>query len=323
MRIDPYQIKGRPESGLLPRVHPNLEGKAFEEDHGVQAYSYRLCLTDVPENRTKIEKPVGYNELDYELLFRYIEQGAEKDSFLKLRLLPNRKTDVISKHYISTDFIGMSWAWPEADYATRDGIARAHETYERGLIWTLQNHSRVSKEIRDFYAPWGLAKDEFVTNGNWPGRLYVREARRMISDLVMTEELAANLKPAPTDSVGLGSYTFDCHIVKYYVDEASGFVAVDGELARPPLPDRPPHPYPISYRSIIPKRGECENLSVPVCLSASHVAYGSIRMEPVLMVLGQSAATAVCLAINKNVALQNLPYAPLREQLLKDGQLIV
>lgn len=322
LRIDPYQEKGNPQSGLLPRVHPNLGGRDFEEDPGVQAYCYRLCLTDVPANRVMVDKPADYRDLDYEIVFRYLENGGKKTSFFKLSLLPNRKTDANNNGPVSTDFTGMSWDWPEADYATREKIARAHEQWQRGLLWTVQHHPRVPAEVRAYYAPWGLAKDEYTDGANWPHQLYVREARRMVADVVVTENMAASKEAPPPDGVGLASYTFDSHAIKYYVDEASGFVTTDGGLRRPPLSHEPPHPYPISYRAIIPKRQECENLLVPVCLSATHVAYGSIRMEPVFMVLGESAATAAALAIDQKTVLQDLDYSLLKRRLLDDRQVI-
>jgi hypothetical protein len=322
LRIDPYRAKGRPESGLLPRVHENLGGAEFDADAGVQAYCYRMCLTDVPANRRPVLKPEGYDETEYELVFRYIEAGAPAASFFKLSLLPNRKTDSNNNGPISTDYIGKSWEWPEADYATRDKIAREHELWQRGLIWTLQNHPRVPKEIRAYYAPWGLAKDEFTDNENWPSQLYVREARRLVADVVITEQMALGQTAAPTDSVGLASYAFDSHAIKYYVDAKSGFVTTDGGLIRPPQPILPPKPFPISYRAIIPKRVECKNLLVPVCLSATHVTYGSIRMEPVFMILGQAAATAAAVAIDQGVAVQDVPYEILKQRLLEGRQVV-
>jgi hypothetical protein len=322
LRIDPYKVKGDPKSGLLPRVHPTLGGKDFEEDRGVQAYCYRMCLTDVPANRIMVQKPAGYEEVDYELVFRYIESGGKKDTFMRFSLLPNRKTDSNNNGPFSTDYIGMSWDWAGADYATREKIARDHENWQRGLLWTLQNHPRVPDEIRAYHAPWGLARDEFTDTRNWPHQLYVREARRMIGDVVITENMASDIELQPQDGVGLASYAFDSHAIKYYVDETSGFVTTDGGLGRVPWPRVPPHPYPISYRSIIPKRGECENLLVPVCLSATHVAYGSIRMEPVFMVLGQSAGTAAALAIDQGTTLPELSYELLKRRLLADRQII-
>lgn len=322
-RMDPYVRPGDPKSGLIPRVHASLGGAEFAADRGVQAYCYRMCLTDVPENRVRVEKPAGYDEREYELLFRYLEQDhtpAPLEAPFKLSLLPNRKTDSNNNGVISTDYNGMSWDWPEADYATRDKIAKAHENYQRGLIWTVQNHPRVPQRFRDHYAHWGLAKDEFADNNHWPYQLYVREARRMVAEVVITEAIALGTVPPPPDSVGLASYAFDSHAIKHYVDPATGFVTTDGGLPRPPTPIDPPQPYAISYRAIVPKRGECSNLLVPVCLSSTHVTFGSMRMEPVFMILGQSAGTAAVLAIDQAVAVQDVPYAALKAQLRQAGQ---
>ncbi|MBC9929127.1 FAD-dependent oxidoreductase [Chitinophaga qingshengii] len=322
--IDPYRVKGDPASGLLPRVYPDWGGKVGEGDKGVQAYNYRLCLTKVPENRVFIEKPAGYHEEQYELLFRFIEAGGMEGeffktafggSFLKLDLLPNGKTDTNNNGYISTDFVGMNWAYPEADYATRERMARLHEQWQRGLIWTLQHHPRIPEAVRRQYAPWGLAKDEFTDTGHWPFQLYIREARRMISDVVITEHTALG-KEVAADPVGLGSYHMDSHAIKLFVSP-KGFVTSEGGMFV-----HIPAPFGISYRAIIPKRGECGNLLVPICVSVTHAAYGSVRMEPVFMVLGQSAATAASLAIDLHTTVQEVPYDLLRARLLKDKQLI-
>jgi len=314
-KIDPYRIKGDPKSGLLPRIYPDWGGKLWEADKGVQAYNYRLCLTKDPDNFVPFEKPAGYDELQYEILFRWIEAGGEAEKFLKPDALPNLKTDTNNNGYISTDFVGMSWDYPEADYATRAKIEKAHEQWIKGLIWTLQNHPRIPETTRKIYQPWGLAKDEFVDNGHWPFQLYIREARRMRSDYVVTEHVAMG-KEKCDDSVGLGSYHMDSHAVKLFVSP-EGFVSSEGGMYV-----HIPGPYGISYRAIVPKRGECENLSVPVCSSATHAAYGTMRMEPVFMVLGQSAATAASLAIDQKLGLQDVPYAAIREKLLADGQVL-
>jgi hypothetical protein len=324
-RIDPYVRQGDPKSGLLPRVRATLGGEEFEADKGVQAYCYRMCLTDVPENCVRIEKPEGYDEREYEFFLRYLEQQnfpAPLEAPFKLSLLPNRKTDSNNNGVVSTDYNGMSWDWPEADYATRGKIARAHENWQRGLIWTVQNHPRVPERFRQHYVSWGLAKDEFPDNNNWPYQLYVREARRMVAEVVITESMALGNVPSPSDSVGLASYAFDSHAIKHYVDPASGFVTTDGGLPRPPAPVNPPKPYPISYRAIVPKRGECANLIVPVCVSATHVTYGSIRMEPVFMILGQSAGAAAVLAVEQQIAVQDVPYAALEKALVDAGQVL-
>ncbi len=313
-KIDPYLIKGDPASGLLPRVHPDRAGNVGEGDRGVQAYNYRMCLTKVPANRVTVEKPADYDEKQYELLFRFIEAGGEKTKFVSLDQIPNGKTDTNNNGYISTDLVGINWDYPEADYTTRERIAKAHEQWQRGLFWTLQNHPRIPEETRRLYAPWGLAKDEFADTGHWPFQLYIREARRMTSDFVITENTALG-KEAVKDPVGLGSYHMDSHAIKLFV--SNGFLSSEGGMFV-----KVPAPFGISYRAIIPKRGECENLLVPVCSSATHAAYGSMRMEPVFMVLGQSAATAASLAIDRNSASQDVPYEALRERLLADKQII-
>lgn len=315
IKIDPYIVKGDPQSGLLPRVYPDDNGNLGEGDSGVEAYNYRMCLTDVPENCVKIAKPVDYDESQYEIVFRAIESGMPKDEFFKLDLLPNRKTDSNNNGPISTDYVGMSWTYAEADYAERKKIALDHEKWQRGLVWTLQNHPRVPADVQAYYAPWGLPRDEFADNNNWPYDLYVREARRMVSPVVLSEHMASEEVTIP-NSVGLASYNMDSHGIKYIVNP-DGFLSTEGGMFKKVL-----EPFPICYQSIIPSRHECENLLVPVCLSASHVAYGAIRMEPTFMILGQSAATAASLAIELNVALQELPYGLLRQRLLKDGQIL-
>lgn len=313
-RIDPYQVKGNPLSGLLPRVFPNPQQKNGESDRGIQAYNYRMCLTDVPENRVSIEKPIGYDEREYELVFRAIEAGFSP-LFFKFDLVPNRKADSNNIGMISTDFVGMNWKYSEADYSWREQMALAHEKWQMGLLWTLQNHDRVPAKIRNLYIPWGLPKDEFTDNHHWPYQLYVREARRMISSVVITEHTALN-REAVQDPIALASYQMDSHATKYIVT-SGGFLATEGGLYRSVTV-----PFPISYRAIISKKNECENLFVPICLSASHAAYGSVRMEPVLMMLAQSAATAASLAIDLQVTVQNVPYESLRQQLLKDEQVL-
>jgi hypothetical protein len=242
-------------------------------------------------------------------------QQKLRGSFIKSDMVPNAKTDTNNSGYISTDYIGMSWDYAEADYAERTRIAKAHEQWQKGFIWTLQNHPRIPENVRQQYAPWGLAKDEFTDNGHWPYQLYIREARRMIADLVVSEHTALGEEVAP-DPVGLGSYGMDSHAIKYFVSPR-GLLTRDGGMFH-----RVPEPYGISYRAIVPKRNECVNLLVPVCVSATHAAYGSIRMEPVFMVLGQSAATAASLAIDRNINLQDVPYDVLRKRLLEDGQVI-
>jgi len=312
--IDPYRIKGNPASGLLPGIDrrgPGIEGEA---DRRVQAYCYRMCLTDEPRNRIPFQRPEGYREIDYELLFRNFEAGQKRVPWIN-SAMPNRKTDTNNGAGFSTDYVGWNYAYPEADHATRAAIAARHRNYQQGLMWTLANHPRVPEAVRREVARWGLCKDEFVESGGWPEQLYVREARRMIGELVMTQNHCQG-RERVDDAVGLAAYTMDSHNTQRYVN-ADGFVRNEGNVEVGGFP-----PYPISYRALVPKRAECENLLVPVCLSASHIAYGSIRMEPVFMVLGQSAATAAALAIDARVPVQSVDYRKLAARLAADRQVL-
>ena len=314
--VDPWIIPGNPASGLLPGIENAGAGEDGAGDHRVQAYNLRLCFTDDPDNRLPVEKPAGYNELDYELLFRNFEAGETHVPW-HLVPMPNRKTDINNNLGVSTDLIGGSWTWAEADYTERERLYRRHLEYVQGLIWTLANHPRVPETVRQTVSQWGPCRDEFTENGGWPTQLYVREARRMVSDMVMTQHHCEGKEVVP-DSVGMAAYTMDSHHVRRYVD-ASGHVRNEGDVQVGGFP-----PYPISWRAIRPKREECVNLLVPVCLSATHIAYGSIRMEPVFMVLGQSAATAAALAVQsgENPVLQDVNYSVLKKQLLADGQIL-
>jgi hypothetical protein len=313
--IDPYVKPGDPSSGLLPGVNPDAGGKDGEGDHRLQAYCFRMCLTDVPENRVAIGKPEGYDEAAYELLFRAIEAG-QRGGFTKFDLMPNRKTDSNNTGGISNNPVGLNygkdWNWTTLNHDERLALAKKHEHWQRGLMWTLQNHPRVPEKIRIEYSKWGLPKDEFTDNGHWPHQIYVREARRMVSDFVMTEHHCLRRQPVP-ESIGLAAYTMDSHNVQRIV--RNGMVKNEGDIQH-----RIPGPYPVSYRAIVPKKGECENLLVPWSLSASHMAFGSIRMEPVFMTLSQSAATAADIAIAKNLSVQDVPYDALRKRLLADDQ---
>jgi lysophospholipase L1-like esterase len=313
--IDPYVVPGNAGSGLLPGVNASSGGTDGSADTRLQAYCFRMVLTDVAANRVTIPQPPGYNEADYELLFRSIEAG-QTSGFFKFDLMPNRKTDSNNTGGISTDFIGKNygpgWDWTTLDHDARLALAKQHENWQRGLLWTLQNHPRVPAAIRSNYSAWGLPADEFTDNGNWPYQLYVREARRMVSDYVMNQHHCTGALVAP-DSVGLAAYSMDSHNVQRHVK--NGMVKNEGDVQLTLA-----NPYPISYRSIVPKVGECPNLLVPWSISASHMAFGSIRMEPVFMALSQSAAIAASLAIDQDLAVQDLPYSQLRPALLAASQ---
>lgn len=323
--VSPYLIKGNPKSGLLPFVSADKPGIDGQADHKIQAYCYRMTLTNHPENRILFKKPKGYKELDFELLFRNYE--AAKGDIRKMydygdplvpwinSEMPNRKTDTNNQKGFSTDFVGQNYQYPEASYEDRIKIAALHRKYQQGLMWTLAYHPRIPKQVRDVVSQWGMCKDEFAADGGWTDQLYIREARRMVSDYVMTQRNCEALTVAP-DVIGLGAYQMDSHPTQRYVD-LNGYVKNEGNVEA-----HVDAPFPISYKSIIPKKLEVKNLFIPVCLSSSHIAYGSIRMEPVFMVLGQSAAIAASIAIDKNIPTHEVPYLELRAALIKSHQIL-
>ena len=306
--VDPYVTPGVASSGLLAGIAPDPPGTTGEGDHRIQAFNFRVCLTRAAD-RLPFPKPEGYDPARYELLLRYIQAGIW-DVLGNNQPMPNGKTDWNNNGAVSSDNIGRNYEWPDTDYWDRERIFQDHVTYQQGLMWFLANDQRVPAAIRAEIGAWGLPRDEFVDTGGWPHELYIREARRMVSDHVMTEHDCRGTVRVE-DPVGLASYTMDSHNCKRVV--VDGKVRNEGDVQVPV-----PAPFPVSYRSIVPRAGECENLLVPVCLSSSHIAYGSIRMEPVFMVLAQAAATAASQAIEDGVAVQDVGYAALRRQLLRD-----
>jgi hypothetical protein len=316
--VDPYVVPGDPASRLLPGIHKGGPGAEGSGDHRVQAYNFRMCLTNVPENRQRFAKPAGYDPLRYELLARYLAGGWSK-VFRKFDLIPNAKTDTNNNGAFSTDNIGMNYDYPDGSYERRCEIIKEHETYQKGLMWFLANDPRVPDKIRTEASKWGLAKDEFADNGNWPHQLYIREARRMVGEFVMTELHVRGQKPVPKP-IGMGSYNMDSHNTQRYVatdPNGKAYVQNEGDIQV-----RPGGPYSISYGAITPRESECSNLLVPVCVSSSHIAFGSIRMEPVFMILGQSAATAAVHAIEQCSSVQGINYEELRKLLLQDKQVL-
>tara|TARA_B100001093_G_scaffold110513_1_gene102805 strand:- start:2477 stop:4210 length:1734 start_codon:yes stop_codon:yes gene_type:complete len=323
--VDPYIRKGDPKSGLLPFINPRKPGVDGVGDDKIQAYCYRMTLTNHPDNRIPFSKPSGYQEIQYELLFRNYE--AAKGSYEKMysygdplvpwinSKMPNRKTDTNNQKGFSTDFIGQNYLYPEASYEERDKIAERHKKYQKGLMWTLANHPRIPAQVRAIVSQWGTCKDEYEREDGWPSQLYIREARRMISEYVMTQRNCEKLELAE-DAIGMAAYGMDSHHVQRYVD-LNGYVKNEGNVEAHLV-----SPFPISYRSIVPKKSELRNLLVPICLSASHIAFGSIRMEPVFMVLGQSAAIAAAMAIDNDWDLQHIPYDQLKLNLLKHKQIL-
>jgi hypothetical protein len=313
-KISPYLVPGDPASGLLPRISAESPGTNCSGDRRIQAYCFRMCLTDVPENRAEITRPEGYDPAQYELLVRVFDAGW-REFFAKFDPIPNGKTDVNNHGPFSFDNIGMNYNYPEAGYGERREIIREHKHYQKGLLYFVRTDPRIPEEVQREFNRWGYAKDEFTDNGHWPHQIYVREARRMIGEFVMTENEVLGREPV-MQSAGMGSYTMDSHNTQRYITP-DGFVQNEGDIGV-----HPQTPYQIDIRSLMPRREQCSNLIVPVCLSSSHIAYGSIRMEPVFMILGQSAATLAGMAVREGKAIHELPYSSVREQLIADGQVL-
>ncbi|MDB2430064.1 FAD-dependent oxidoreductase [Akkermansiaceae bacterium] len=313
-KISPYKTAGDPKSGVLPRISDKHPGEYGAADKGVQAYCFRMCLTNHPENRIPFPKPEGYDASQYQLLTRIFDAGW-RETFHKFDPIPNYKTDTNNHGPMSTDNIGYNHDYPDASYERRKEIIKEHETYQKGWLYFIANDPSVPKDVQKEMQTWGLPKDEFKDNGNWSHQLYIREARRMMGSYVMTENELMKRRPTP-QSVGMGSYAMDSHNIQRYITP-EGYVQNEGDIGT-----HLKAPYEIAYGSLIPKKGQCGNLLVPVCVSSSHIAFGSIRMEPVFMILGQSAATAAVMAIDKKIDVQDVPYEELKAQLIKDGQVL-
>jgi hypothetical protein len=312
--ISPYVVPGDPSSGLLPRISPDPPGEYGSADKRIQAYCFRVCLTNDDRNRLPFPKPDGYDVGQYELLLRILKAGW-REGFQKFDPIPNHKTDTNNHGPLSTDNIGFNYDYPEGSYERRREIIEEHRIYQQGLMYFLANDPRVPDDVRQKFSKWGLAKDEFIDNQNWPHQIYVREARRLVGEFVMTENELLKRRPTP-QSIGMGSYAMDSHNVQRYVTP-EGYVQNEGDIG---VSTR--GPYDIAFGSILPKKAQCENLLVPVCVSSSHIAFGSIRMEPVFMILGQSAATTAALALDADIAVQDVDYEVLEKRLQADGQVI-
>ncbi|MBE9660437.1 FAD-dependent oxidoreductase [Mucilaginibacter myungsuensis] len=313
--IDPYKIKGQPESGVLWGISPEKVAAPGTGDTKVQSYNFRLCLTNDPANRIDITRPINYDSTKYELLLRYLEKKPAKDliPFLKIDRMPNNKTDINNNGPFSTDMIGANYDYPNGDYKTRAAIIKAHTEYTKGLLYFIGHDPRMPQHLRDQMLKWGYPKDEYIKTGNFSPQMYVREARRMVGEYVMTQANCEH-KTTVDDKVGMGAYNMDSHNAQRVV--VNGMVKNEGDVQL-----RGISPYPIAYRSITPKRTECTNLLVPICMSASHMAYGSIRMEPVFMVLAQSSAVAACQAIDAKAGVQQIDVKKLMDE-LKDNPLV-
>ncbi len=292
---------------------PAARASKAQGDNRIQAYNFRMCMTDVAENQLPFPKPPGYDPARYELLLRYMQAGIF-DVLGNNQRMPNGKTDTNNNGGFASDHIGANYDYPDGDYAARQRVLDDHVAYQQGMMYFLANDPRVPEKYQKEIRRWGLCKDEFTDTAGWPWQLYVREARRMKSDYVMTQHNCQGREVAE-DSVGLAAYGMDSHNTQRYVKD--GHATNEGDVQVHGF-----KPYPISYRAIVPKASECVNLLVPVCVSSTHIAFGSIRMEPVFMVLGQSAATAACQAIDNDQEIQKIDIAKLQRRLLADGQVL-
>ncbi|RYY60669.1 MAG: FAD-dependent oxidoreductase [Chitinophagaceae bacterium] len=310
--VDPYKTPGDPASGLVWGVSNAKLADRGAGDKLVQAYNFRICLSNKPENMVEITRPDNYDSTRYELLLRYLQKKVPGDlwGFLKFDRMPNGKTDINNNGPISTDMIGFNYNYPDADYVTRKKIQKEHEDYTKGLLYFIGHDARMPEHLRKQMLLWGYPKDEYKENGHWSPQMYVREARRMVGAYVMTQANCEG-REVVDDAVGMAAYTMDSHNTQRVV--VNGMVKNEGNVEIGGF-----GPYPISYRSIIPKQGECDNLLVPVCLSATHIAYGSIRMEPVFMVLGQSAAVAAALALENGNDVHRVDVKKLQRILKSD-----
>ncbi|HEX5171125.1 MAG TPA: FAD-dependent oxidoreductase [Cyclobacteriaceae bacterium] len=314
MKVSPYVIPEDSSSGLLPRISREAPKPNGEADDRIQAYCFRLCLTQVEANRVPFARPDGYDSTQYELLLRIYARGW-RQTFDKFDPIPNLKTDVNNHGPFSFDNIGMNYDYPEASYERRAEIVKEHENYQKGWLYFIANDKRIPKDVQSEMQKWGLAKDEFKDNGNWPYQLYIREARRMIGESVMTENEVMGRRTVKKP-IGMGSYTMDSHNVQRYITP-EGYVQNEGDIGVDP-----PRPYQIDLGTILPRKDECSNLIVPVTLSSSHIAYGSIRMEPVFMILGQSSGAVAALAVERESSVQEVPYEKICKQLITDGQVL-
>lgn len=315
VKVDPYKIPGNPEGGLIPTIQDQPFGTPGAADKGIQGYCFRLCFTNVPHNRIAFAKPEGYDRSQYEIYLRFLAAGGKL--FAPGVNLPNGKTDLGSWHDLSLNLYGMNWGYPDGLYAERVRILQEHLRFTQGLCYFLANDPEVPEATRRRWGPWGVCKDEFRDNAGWPRMFYVRDARRMASDYVITEHHTRRIGATPVeDPVCVAYWPPDTHHVRRIVKDGSayneGFVFGGEDWG----------PFGISYRALVPKRNECANLLAPSCPSSTHVAYGAIRLEWTFMALGQAAGTAAVMAAKDGADVQDVAYLRLRTQLLKDRQVL-
>jgi hypothetical protein len=314
VRVSPFDANGK----LLPEVDPGPRAAPGSGDKKIQAYNFRMILTEDPANRIAIPKPQGYDPKRYELAARLFQALTQKNGrppvlheVTLIAKIPNHKADFNNNGAFSTDFIGRNWEYPDGNYATRSRIWQEHVDYTKGYFYFLANDPRVPQSLRDEARAWGLPKDEFTDNQNWPHQLYVREARRMVGEYVMSQKDIQTDLTKP-DVIGMGSYNSDSHNIQRLATP-DGAVENEGDM------QVAVKPYQIPYRMIVPKRGQAPNVLVPVCFSASHVAYSTLRMEPQYMILGQAAGVAAAMAIQGRLPVQDIDTAALSAKLKQQG----
>lgn len=315
VKVDPYVIPGDPSSGLIPTIQDQPYGEIGSADGGIQAYCFRLCFTREPQNRIPFAKPEGYDRAQYEIYLRYLAAGGKL--FSPQVKLPNGKTDLNGGADLSTNLYGMNWGYPGGSYVERERILLQHLTFTQGLCYFLANDPEVPAVVRDAWSQWGVCKDEFRDNDGWPRMFYVRDARRMVSDYVITEHHTQRTHATPVeDPVCVAYWPPDTHHVRRIVKDGAAFnegFVFGGDAWGP---------FGISYRALVPKTAECRNLLVPSCPSSTHVAYGAIRLEWTFMALGQAVGTAASIAVKDGTAVQDVPYAKLKQRLEADGQVL-
>ena len=310
-----FPVSAYDEHGkLLPEIQSGPRGELGAGDQKIQAYNFRMILTNEPSNRVSFPHPPNYKPERYQLLARFLAEFVNQhgrpprlDEILLPRDIANHKWDFNNRGPFSTDYIGKNWDYPNASYQRRAEIWMEHIDYTKGLFYFLAHDPRVPKSLQEELNQFGLAKDEFMDNETWPYQLYVREGRRMLGDFVMTQK-AIQIELTKSDPIGMGSYNSDSHNVQRYVTE-EGHAQNEGNM------EVPVTPYQIPYRLILPKRHEATNLLVTVCFSASHVTYSTLRMEPVYMIIGQAAGVAAKVAIGEKSAVQDIDTAALTAML--------
>lgn len=316
--VDPYLTPGDPTSGLIPTIQDEPLGIPGSADNRLQAFCFRVCLTNDTANQRPFEKPANYNRDVYEIYVRYLKAGGKL--YTPRTNIPNNKTDLNGGADLSHNLFGMNYEYPAGDYDKRSAIIQYHRDFTEGLFYFLANDEEIgtiAPELQHEWGKWGLARDEFTDNRGWPRQFYVRDARRMVSDYVITEH---HIKKAGAiaveDPVAMAFWPPDVHSVRRIVRDGKayneGFV-FGGSWWKP---------FGISYQALYPNPSECTNLLTPTCPSSSHIAYGGIRIEWTFMALGQAVGTAAALAIDDDVTVQNVDYKRLRSRLLQDKQIL-